>query len=117
MATRDDDLNDESWDIRQTFAYFGLAFYEASVLERGLVNTLLCGEFLMQVKQRYVATRGRGFDRRQFEAEFDAFLSEQFKLTMGNIIRRVNALPIFSDEMKERIDVAKGRRDYLAHHY
>jgi hypothetical protein len=36
---------------------------------------------------------------------------------MGNIIRRVDALPYFNDSLKVRIKVAKQRRDFLAHSY
>jgi hypothetical protein len=35
VSTRDDNLDDEGWEVRETFAYFGRA-YMASVLEVGL---------------------------------------------------------------------------------
>ncbi|MGA8324430.1 MAG: hypothetical protein WB774_27275 [Xanthobacteraceae bacterium] len=44
-------------------------------------------------------------------------MERQFSQTMGNIIRRVNAVTEFGDDLKERIVAAKKRRDLLTHHY
>jgi hypothetical protein len=107
MGTRDDDASDENRDVRETFAYFGRAFYKAYLVEVGLSHALMEDEFLVQVKQKFVATKGEGFDRQQYEVEFDTFMEEQFKKTMGRLIRRAKTLPNFSDEMKQRIDAAK----------
>src|ERR1700681_837385 len=81
MSVRDADLDDEAWDVRETFAHFGRAFYAASVLEVGLAHALMFGEFLLQVGQNIKATKGKGFDRKQYEAEFDAFMERQFAQT------------------------------------
>jgi hypothetical protein len=117
MSITKDDLDDESWDIRETFAYFGRAFYMASVLEVGLAHALLLGEFLVEVRDKIVASKGKGFDRKQYEADFDSFMDKQFALTMGNIIRRVEKLPDFDEDLRKRIVAAKDRRDFLTHHY
>jgi hypothetical protein len=112
-----EEIDEESWDIRETYAYFGSAFYMASCLEVGLAHALMYAEFLMEVKRELDATKGKGFDRKQYEANFDAYMNKQFSQTMGNIIKRVNAVTEFSDELKEHIAAAKKRRDFLTHHY
>jgi hypothetical protein len=117
MPSRDDDLDDESWDIRETFAYFGRAFYMSSVLEVGLAHALMYGEFLMGVREKIITTTGKNFDRKQYESDFDAFMDKHFAQTMGNIIRRANTLPDFDRDLRQRIEMARKRRNFLAHHY
>jgi len=112
-----EDLDPESWQVRETFAYFGRAVYMASVLEVGLAHVLMHAQFMKQQREKIIATRGRGFDRKRYEADFDAFMENQFAQTMGNLIRRAQAFAGFEDELKTRILAAKKRRDFLTHHY
>jgi hypothetical protein len=112
-----EEMEEESWDVRETFAYFGNAFYMASVFEVGLAHALLFCDFLSKVSREYREAKGVGFDRAKYEAEFDAFMDDQFAQTLGNLIKRVSALAIFDDELKAKIIAAKTRRDFLAHHY
>jgi hypothetical protein len=115
MSAADENLDEESWDIRETYALFGRAIYAASCLEVGLAHALMFCEFMAQAYQKIAATKL--FNRKQHEAAFDAFMANQFAQTMGNIIKRVNALSEFNDDLKKRIVAAKERRNFLAHHY
>jgi hypothetical protein len=112
-----EEMDEESWDIRETFAFFGRTFYMASCLEVGLAHALMYAEFLVEVRSEFDAMKGKGFDRKQYEAKFDAYMNKQFAQTMGNIIRRVSAVTEFSGDLKARITAAKTRRDFLTHHY
>lgn len=73
--------------------------------------------FLSRVRDRYLTDRGKSFDRTQYEAEFDRFMESQHSQTLGNLLKRVSALPELSDALKERLRDAKKRRDFLGHHY
>ena len=117
MHERDKDLTDEGRDVRETFAYFGCAYYMASCLEVGLTHSLMYGEFLMQVHDKFVATKGKEFDRNRYEADFDAFMDKHFAKTMGGVIQLATKLPNFTDELKQRIEEVRNRRNFLAHHY
>lgn len=116
-SANDDNLDDDSWDIRETFAYFGRAFYTSSVFEVGLVHALLFGSFLKEVRNDFVADDGKSFDRARYEAEFDKFMSEHFAQTLGNILNRVKQLPHPEPGLIDRLVTAKKRRDFLVHHY
>jgi hypothetical protein len=116
MSARDD-LDDDSWERREVFAYFGSAMYMASVLEVGLAHVLMQGQYMKQARDNYIATRGKGFDRKKYEDDFDTFMDNQFAQTMGNLVRRVEAFAGFGDDLKARIVSAKKRRDFLAHSY
>lgn len=41
---RQDDLDDESYQIREVLAQYGAAMYQAQVLESGLINVLAIAE-------------------------------------------------------------------------
>ncbi|QQM28868.1 hypothetical protein JET14_10920 [Martelella lutilitoris] len=108
---------DEGEHVKEVFAYFGREYYEAGVLETGLAIALMQINFLCRVHDQYSADRGKSFDRTQYEAEFDRFMQNQHAQTLGNLIKRVSALPELSDILKERLRDAKKRRDFLGHHY
>ncbi len=110
-------MREEAWDIRETFAYFGRTFYMASALETGLAHALMFTDFLHSVKEEFLKDGGKSFDRTRYEQEFDAFMDKQFAQTMGNIMRKVEKLADFSDELRARIAAAKKRRDFLTHHF
>ena len=113
----EEELDPHSWEIRETFAYYGRAVYAFSVVEVALAHVLLFAQFLKDVRDDYIASRGKGFDRKQYERNFDAFMEEQFAQTMGNLMRRVEKFGAFDDALKGRIADAKKRRDFLTHHY
>jgi hypothetical protein len=117
MRAQDNDLTDEGWDVRETFAYFGCAYYMASCLEVGLAHALMYGEFMIQEREKLLATKGKGFDQTRYEDDFDAFMDKHFQQTMGGVIRRVVALPDIDEGLKKRIQEARERRNFLAHHY
>jgi hypothetical protein len=108
---------EQSEQIKETFAYFGRAFYMATVVETGLAHVLLQAEFMKSIHEEYVRTKGKGFDRKQYEADFDAFMERNFAQTMGNLVKRVQKSADFSEDLKTRIIAAKERRDFLVHHY
>lgn len=108
---------DEGEHVKEVFAYFGRAYYEAGVLETGLAIALMQIDFLGRFRDRFFADDGKSFDRTQYEAEFDRFMENQHAQTLGNLIRRISALSEISDGLKERFSDAKKRRDFLGHHY
>src|ERR1700757_2247057 len=110
-------LDPRSWEIRETFAYYGRAVYTSSVVEVALAHVLLFAQFMKKVRDDYIATKGKGFDRKQYECDFDTFMDEQFAQTIGNLMRRVEKFSDFDDALKARIADAKKRRDFLTHHY
>jgi hypothetical protein len=115
MTVVHDNLDEENWDIRETFAFYGRAAYMASVLEVGLAHVLMYSQYMKQVHDEFVTTKGKGFDRKAHEAAFDKFMDEQFAQTMGNLIKRLRTFDGFDDDLKASIIEAKKRRDFLTH--
>lgn len=90
VMKNDGELDEKSWDLRETFAYFGRAFHFASVLEVGLAHALMYGEFLHAVQAQLKETKGAGFDRARYEADIDAYMQNQFDQTMGSALSKGN---------------------------
>jgi hypothetical protein len=113
----DEELDHHRWEVRETFAYYGRAVYASSVVEVALAHVLLFAQFMKKVRDDYITTKGKGFDRKQYERDFDAFMDDQFAQTMGNLMRRVEKFSGLDDALKARIADAKKRWDFLTHHY
>jgi hypothetical protein len=108
---------DEGEHVKEAFAHFGRAIYMASLVETGLVHVLLQADFLTKVKNAFVKGKGQDFSREKYETDFDAFMQEHFGQTMGNLIKRFERQLEFDEKLKKRVSTAKGRRDYLVHHF
>jgi hypothetical protein len=78
MTTGHNDDKDEQ--VKNVYAHFGLAMYFAQVLEHGLANTMMCAELLPR-------RAGKPVPKKAWEAEFDAFMNEQYQQTLGRLIR------------------------------
>jgi hypothetical protein len=94
---------DESDQIRDTYAYFGLAVYMAQVLEHGLVNAML------------VASIAGG--KRLSPSDVDAFMDKKFELTLGRLIRDLRAHITVDNSLAEVLALALEKRNWLAHAY
>ena len=86
-------------------------------MEVGLAHVLMFSQFMIEEREKIISTKGKGFDRKAYEARFDAFMDQQFAQTMGNLIRRVEKFDGFDDAIKQRISDAKKRRDFLMHNF
>ena len=61
--------------VRDTYAHYGLAMYQAQVLEHGIVNAMVYA----RLPDRHRITRG----------EIDAFMGRQFERTLGALLREL----------------------------
>jgi hypothetical protein len=104
---------DPGEQIKDVFAYYGRAIYNASCVETGLVHALLYLEFLSSVRAEYRRSKGKGFDRKKYEENFDAFMDHHFAQTLGNLIKKLASASILDEKLKARIAIAKKRRDFL----
>ena len=104
-------------DLTEVFAYFGRAAYVANVLEMALAQTILQIEFMTKVKEEFVRTRAKNFDKQRYEDDFDTFFEKQVGKTMGQLKNGVEGLPGITDQLKTRIKAAVDRRNFLVHDY
>jgi hypothetical protein len=103
----DENSNDQ---VKTVYAHFGLAVYLAQVLEHGLANALMCTELLPR-------RAGKPVPRKQWEEEFNAFMEQQFKHTLGRLIQRLESITSVPDDLEDLLTEALAKRNFLAHHY
>jgi hypothetical protein len=100
---REDDLDDESYQIRHVYSWFGLAAYQGQVLETGLLNVLT----LAQTSATADATR----------QTFDEFFEGNLKATMGKLITLLKPFLMVGDDLLGLLAKALAERNRLAHHF
>jgi hypothetical protein len=92
---------DQKPDVKTTFAHFGLAYYQASVLEHEIVNILAAS--------RLVAAR------RDAEQLLSDPWDDKFKNTMGALVKQLGAHAQVDPELAADLVEALQRRNNLAH--
>ena len=103
-----DDATDEH--VKTVYAHFGLALYLAQVLEHGLANALMCAELLPR-------RAGKPVPRKEWEAEFDAFMDQQFEQTLGRLIRGLRSATSVPADLEGLLTDALKTRNFLTHHF
>ncbi|MGI4831597.1 MAG: hypothetical protein ACRYFU_25955 [Janthinobacterium lividum] len=95
---------------KEVYAYFGLAVYQAQVLESGLINALVTLDF-MPSNVRHTTTKTDWSDK------FDAFFDSRAALTMGNLVHALRKVMTVPDNLEEQLKTALEKRKFLVHHY
>jgi hypothetical protein len=88
--------------VRDTYARYGLAMYQAQVLEHGIVNAMVYA----RLPDRHRITRG----------EIEAFMGRKFERTLGALLReleRCDRVPRLAADLARALRM----RNRLAHEY
>jgi hypothetical protein len=93
-------MPNEEEDVKETFAYFGAAMYQAQVLELTLANFL---------------TTVHGSPMRDIW-DFDHDLREHLDSTLGEMFKKLKDL-VAPDELLLKLESALQKRNWLAHNY
>ncbi len=103
MLTSAVPLDPESEQIREVYAWYGLAMYLAQCLER---------ELAMVLSTKY----GPG-PTKITRGQFDDLLESMFSKTLGQLVRDIRELANLSEYETEQLQVALDTRNWLAHRY
>ena len=91
-------MDDESEDIKEVYARFGLALYCAQVLEHGIVNALVVVDLIPS--RRHLAR-----SKAEWEVAVDEFMGLHFDHTMGKLmydLRSISQIPADLDNLLKR---------------
>jgi len=95
---------------KEVYAYFGLAIYQAQVLEHGIVNALVYCD-LIPNKAKTVKSK------EEWAALFDTFMDGHFEKTLGKMIRTLKTTFPITTELESKLAESLKLRNFLAHHY
>ena len=98
----------ESVQIREVYSRYGLAMYQAQVLEHGMVNAVIIARMLPIMRSHP--------DRSAWEDAFDRAYDVELSKTFGNMLRAIEPLGVPMD-LVQRLRCAKIERDRLAHRF
>ena len=93
----------EDEHTREVYAHFGLAVYQAQVLEHGLVNAMV----ILRIPERNRVTR----------IDIDDFMGQEFQKTLGNLIHDLKKYTTLPSELEDLLSSALKTRNWLCHHY
>ena len=96
--------------VKTVYAQFGLALYLAQVLEHGLANALMFAELLPR-------RAGKPVPRKDWEAEFDEFMDQQFEQTLGRLVRGLRSATSVPADLEGLLTDALNTRNFLTHHF
>lgn len=88
-------------EVKKVYACFGLAYYHAEVLHRGLCNLYV----LSRIPDKGGTTRPRIAEH----------LTDAYSATLGRIVSLV--LPLLPDGLVTQLQLAIDQRNFLAHHF
>lgn len=100
--------DEDAVQIREVYSRYGLAMYQAQVLEHGMVNAVIIARMLPTMRQHP--------DRAAWEIAFDRAYDSELAKTFGNVLRALGALNL-PEEVLERLHAAKSERDRFAHRF
>jgi len=89
--------------VRDTYTHYGLAMFQAQVLEHGIVNAMVYA----QMPDRHRITR----------ADIDAFMGRQFEKTLRALLRELKKYVSVPADLEADLAEALRLRNHLAHDY
>lgn len=99
-----------SEEVKEIYAHFGLAIYQAQCLEFGLVNALV---FLDHIPNK----RKLASSAAQWAESVDSFMERKFEFTLGRMIRELESITLVSTDLQDLLSSALKQRNWLAHGY
>lgn len=94
---------DENEHIKEVYAHYGLAMYQAQCVERALC-ILLASEKAPNLRK--IKTY-----------DYESLLNVLFKSTFGGLIEKMKKDIEVADDFKKNIEIALEKRNWLAHNY
>ena len=93
----------EDEHVREVYAHFGLAVYQAQVLEHSLVNAMV----ILKLPERNRITR----------TDIDDFMGQEFQKTLGNLVNDLKKYTTLPPGLEKLLSSALKTRNWLCHHY
>lgn len=103
-------LDPESEQIREVYAYYGLAMYWAQCVEQSIFQQLLFFDHFPKAIASYTSSE-------KWVAEFDSYETRELGQTMGKLIRRLQEVGLPNEDITNVLAEVLQLRNWLAHSY
>jgi hypothetical protein len=103
-------FDSESEQIREVYAYYGLAMYWAQCLEQSIFQHLLLFDHFPRAVAGYTTPEN-------WAADFDRYEERELGQTMGKLIRRLQEVGRPTDGIEGSLAEVLKARNWLAHGY
>ena len=116
-------MSEETDDLKDIYAQFGLTFSHGCNVENILANLIVTADFVKMVVTESKKAGKPIYDRYETVRKFDEYLDKQHGKTMGALIgseKRPGGVKEFiqlDPALEKRVDDALRRRNYLAHNF
>lgn len=101
--SRDENLDDESYQIREVYAQYGLTMYLAQVVELQVANAAMMSS----------VAPGSYPSEEDYQAAWD----EHFTVTLGRLVKRLRPHVADDEKFVQDLEKALRLRNHLTHHF
>jgi hypothetical protein len=110
MVSNEIFLDPESAQVRDVYAYYGLAMYWAQCLEQSIFQNLLFFDHFPKAIASYTTPQS-------WAEEFDRYEDCELGQTMGRLMRRLSEAGQPTTSIEQLLNAALKSRNWLAHGY
>ena len=103
-------LDPESEQVREVYAYYGLAMYWAQCVEQSIFQHLLFFDYFPKAIASYSTPE-------KWATEFDQYESRELGQTMGKLVRRLREAGQPTQSIERALADVLRQRNWLAHSY
>ena len=96
---------DPDQQVKEIYAHFGLALYEAQVLEHRFVIAMALADLFPNMQPS------------QTLADFDLFMDKHFAMTLGGMIKEFSKFVAVPPTLESMLVQARSKRNWLAHNF
>ncbi|WP_411845574.1 hypothetical protein AAFN60_18220 [Roseibacillus persicicus] len=105
-----EEIDPESYQIREVYAHFGLAIYCAQCVEQAIIQNLIFFDYFPDAIESTP-------DAETWTERFDEFEAGEMRRTMGMLIKRLRKEGQTTEAIEQRLDDVLAKRNWLAHRY
>ena len=103
-------LDPESEQVREVYAYYGLAMYWAQCVEQSIFQHLVLFDYFPKAIASYSTAE-------KWATEFDEYESRELGQTMGKLVRRLREAGQPTQSIERALAEVLQQRNWLAHGY
>lgn len=103
-------MDDESYQVREVYAHYGLAMYWAQCVEQAIFQNLVFFDLYPRFGKTVMS-------RKEWEETYDNYETKELRKTMGKLIEKLKKEGESTGEIQSLVKACLQKRNWLAHAY